>query len=126
MSISALMPPPAAPPAGGVPATTIPVTRRAPSGTSTRTPGAGTSTPSGTRYVSRSSAGTGTATETRRDIGTGIVGWEQDGHGRPSGRPSSDMSGQASRLPSSVGLLRENRLRPLEILPRVALAVGAA
>ena len=45
---------------------TTPVMRRAPSGTSTRAPQGGRSRPSGTRYVNRSSPGTGTATETRR------------------------------------------------------------
>src|SRR5690606_26726863 len=47
--------------------TTQPVTRRVPSGTTTRAPFTGAGTPAGRLYVSRPRPGTGTATPTARE-----------------------------------------------------------
>ena len=78
---------------------THPVIVRAPTGTSTRAPTAGVSMPSGILYVSRSTCGTGTATDARRVM----AGYRSP----PASSPRRSartffMSSQTSRLRSGL------------------------
>ena len=78
---------------------THPVIVRVPIGTSTRAPAAGVSMPSGMRYVSRSSCGTGTATDARRIM----AGYRSPSPSSPrSSARTFFMSSQTSRLRSGL------------------------